>query len=429
MKTLITQGRVIDPSQRLDQHSDVLINNGKIEAVGKNLTTPEYVDEHIDARGLIVCPGFVDLSARLREPGETHKATIHSETRAAAKGGITSLLCPPDTTPVIDNPAVAELIIQRAEKAAFTRVYPIGALTQGLKGQQLSAMHTLKKAGCTGMSNAYHAIKNTQVLRGCLEYAATHDLTVFLYAEDPYLSQNRPFHEGAISTRMGLPGMPESAETSVLARDLILIEQTGVRAHFCRLSSTRATHMVAEAQARGLTVSADVTAHHLHLSDEILYQFNPQCHIRPPVRSPQDRDGLRLALRDGTLGAICSDHQPHEADAKLAPLTLTEAGLSTLETLLPLALDLVHEKLFTLSDMIQRLSTQPAQIAGIEGGTLVPGKNADICLFDAEKTWTVTPQTLYSQGKNTLWQTVTLHGQVQRTLLAGQTVYDADKTL
>jgi dihydroorotase len=186
--------------------------------------------------------------------------------------------------------------------------------------------------------------------------------------------------------------------------------------------------MVAEAQSRGLPVSADVTAHHLHLSDEVLCQFNPQCHIRPPLRSAADREGLRLALRDGILGAICSDHQPHEADAKLVPLTLTEPGMSTLETLLPLALDLVHEKLLTMSAMIQRLTTQPAQITGIEGGSLGLGKNADICLFDPEKTWTVTPQTLYSQGKNTLWNDVTLYGQVHRTLLAGRTVYNANNT-
>ncbi len=370
-----------------------------------------------------MCPGLVDLSARLREPGQEHKATIASETRAAASAGITSLCCPPDTDPVVDTPAVAELIRQRAEAAGYARVYPLGALTQALDGTRLSEMAALKAAHCVGVSNALTPLANTQVLRRAMEYAATFDLTVFLHAEDPWLRNDGCAHEGMVSTRLGLPGIPEAAETVAVARDLALIEHTGARAHFCRLSTGKALRMVARAQYDGLPVTADVSAHHLFLTEMDIGDFNSQCHILPPLRTLRDRDALRAGITGTTLAAICSDHQPHEPDAKLAPFSETASGISSLETLLPLTLRLVDEQLLTLSDALARLTCQPARILGIDGGTLGPGKPADVCIFDPDAYRFFSEKDMVSRGRNTPFSGWELRGRVTHTLMGGEIVY------
>jgi len=422
MKLAIVNGRLIDPENGIDAERDLYIAHGTILAVGE--APPGFqADERIDAAGKVVCPGLVDLSARLREPGQEHKATIASETRAAASAGITSLCCPPDTDPVVDTPAVAELIRQRAEAAGFARVYPLGALTQALDGTRLSEMAALKAAHCVGVSNALTPLANTQVLRRAMEYAATFDLTVFLHAEDPWLRNDGCAHEGMVSTRLGLPGIPEAAETVAVARDLALIEHTGARAHFCRLSTGKALRMVARAQYDGLPVSADVSAHHLFLTEMDIGDFNSQCHILPPLRTLRDRDALRAGITGTTLAAICSDHQPHEPDAKLAPFSETASGISSLETLLPLTLRLVDEQLLTLSDALARLTCQPARILGIDGGTLGPGKPADVCIFDPDAYRFFSEKDMISRGRNTPFSGWELRGRVTHTLMGGMTVY------
>ncbi|MHB8472940.1 MAG: dihydroorotase [Gammaproteobacteria bacterium] len=419
----IKNGRVIDPANGVDQVKDLFIADGRILAVG---TAPvDFRSERvIDATGWVVAPGLIDLCARLREPGLEHKANIASETRAAAASGITTLCLPPDTDPVIDTPAVVELIHQRAGQSGQARLFTLGALTRGLAGEQISEMAALKAAGCVGISNARQPVQNGLILRRAMEYAMTHDLTVFLHPDDSALSNNGCVHEGAMSTRLGLPGIPQAAETAAVARDLALIEQVGVRAHFCRLSTARAVQMVGRAQYDGLPVSADVGAHHLFLTEMDIMGFNSQCHVLPPLRTQRDRDGLREGVARGVLTAVCSDHQPHERDAKLAPFIDTEPGISSLETLLPLMLRLVDEGVLSLSQALARLTHGPAQTLGIESGTLAVGASADLCLFDPARVWRVDPHQFLSRGHNTPFAGWELQGRVMMTVLEGRVVFE-----
>jgi dihydroorotase len=421
-RIIIHGGRVIDPTNRVDERLDVSIADGRIIAVGK---APDGFRpaKKIDAAGCIVCPGLVDLSARVREPGQEHKATIASESIAAAAGGITTLCCPPDTDPVVETPADIELIRLRAQASGKTRIVTLGALTRGLGGDHLSEMAALKNAGCVGVSNALQPLANTLVQRRALEYAATFDLTVFLYANDHALSADGCAHEGKVATRLGLPGIPEAAETAAVARDLALIEQTGIRAHFCRLTTGRAVHMVARAQFDGLPVTADVAVPYLFLTEIDVSDFDSNCHVIPPLRTTGDRQRLRDALQHGTLSALCSDHQPHEPDAKLGPFPSTEPGISGLDTLLPLGLRLVDEHALGLGDLIHRLTAGPAAILGLPAGTLSIDAAADVCIFNPELTWQLEPGSMHSNGLNTPFMNWELKGRVTHTLLAGNVVH------
>ena len=424
MSLVITGGRLIDPANGIDGKKDLYIDaRGFVAGVGK-APAGFKAARTIDAAGKIICPGLVDLRARLREPGLEYKATIESETRAAVAAGITTLCCPPDTHPVIDTPAMAQMLQSRAWRFGLAFIHPLGALTRGLEGKLLADMEALDEAGCVGFTNAFTPVLDTQVLRRAFEYAATLDLAVFLHAEDPWLKGTGCVHEGEVSTRLGLPGIPEAAETVAVARDLALIEQTGCRAHFCGLSSARAVAMVAEAQKRGLPVSADATAHHLHLTEHDIGDFDTQCHVRPPLRSKRDREALRRALKSGVLGAICSDHQPHEPDAKLAPFAQSEPGISALETLLPLTLKLVDENVLELAEAIALLTSKPAQILGIEAGQLRIGATADVCVFDPKLTWTLTEDQIVSRGRNTPFLGHEFRGRITHTLVGGKVVFE-----
>ncbi len=425
MRIVIRNGRVIDPATRADGVRDVYLADGRIVALGD--APADYTAEReIDARDWIVCPGLVDLQARLREPGAEHKATIATETHAAAAGGVTTLVCPPDTEPVVDTPAVAALIRQRAQNAGQAHVLVLGALTQGLAGTHLSEMGALKDAGCIGVSNARHPLASTLVLRRAMEYAATHNLTVFIHPEDHGLRNNGCAHEGEVSTRLGLPGIPEAAETVAVARDLALAEQTGVRIHFSQLSTARAVRMVARAQYDGLPVSADVAAHQLHLTEMDIGFFDSQCHVLPPLRTLRDREALRAGVTNGSLLAICSDHQPHEADAKLAPFPATASGISGLDTLLPLTLRLVNEGVMPLAEAIARLTWQPAQLLGIDAGALTPGAPADLCLFDPHQEWELNAEIMASRGRNSPFLGWQFKGRTMMTLLSGAVVFARD---
>lgn len=424
MNIAIRGGRLLDPANGVDGIMDLYIAGQQVAAVGGR-PAGFQPEQEIDARGQVVCPGLIDLCARLREPGEEHRASIASETRAAAQGGVTTLVCPPDTDPVIDETAVVELIRRRAEAAGQARVLTLGALTQGLRGEQLAEMAALKEAGCVGVSNALAPVVNTLVLRRSLEYAATFGLTVFLTPMEPWLTAGGCAHEGVMATHLGLTGIPAAAETSMVARDLALLEDIGVSAHFCRLSSAGAVAMVAAAQARGLPVTADVSAHHLHLTERDLAGFNSLCHVSPPLRSPRDRDGLRAGLASGVIGAICSDHQPHEPDAKEAPFGDTLPGISGLDTLLALGLRLAEEGVLPLPAVIERLTTGPARILGLALGQLGPGAIADVCVFDPEQVWVLDARTMVSRGHNSPFLGQELRGRVTCALLAGKIVYQA----
>jgi dihydroorotase len=421
----IAGGRLIDPHNRIDDELDVYIADGRIAAVG---AAPDGFtsDIEIDASGLLIVPGLIDLCARLREPGEEFKATIDSECRAAAAGGITTLCCPPDTDPVIDTPAVIEMIHHRALQVGGARVVGLGALTQNLDGEHLSEMFALKQAGCVGVSNALNPLASTLIQRRAFEYAATFDLTVFLHADDSALSANGCMHEGHVSTRLGLPGIPEAAETVAVARDLALIQQTGVRAHFGRLTTQRAVRMVARAQFDGAPVTADVAVPNLYLTELDVIDFGADYHFIPPLRTQEDRDGLREGLRGGTLAAICSDHQPHEPDAKRAPFPATEPGASGLDSLLPLTLKLVTENHMLLHDAIARVTSGPAKILNLPYGELGIGRAADVCILDPDATWRLDKDSMNSLGKNTPFHGWEMRGQARYTLRDGNIIYSRD---
>ena len=423
MQVRISGGRIIDPANGIDAVQDVFIANGKIVSLGTEL--PNFrEDRRIDAKKRIVCPGLVDICARLREPGLEHKATIATESHASAKAGVTTLCMPPDTDPVVDTPAVVELINQRAEMSGLARIEVIGALTQGLEGARLAQMGTLGLAGCVGVGNARRPVHSTEIMRRCMEYAATFGLTVFSEPEDPWLADNGRVNDGATGTRLGLSGIPEVAETIALARDLLLAEQTGTRAHFLHLSTARAVEMIEQAKDRGMAVTAGVTAHHLHLSDAAIDGFNSECHVQPPLRSETDREALRKGVSQGVIEVVCSDHQPHERDARLNPFSATEPGISALETLLPLSLRLVEEQVLDLNTCISRLTINPARVLGVDRGTLEVGSVADICVFDPNEEWTLTVNEFVSEGHNSPFLGQRFRGRVKATLVDGSVTYE-----
>ncbi len=424
MTLQILNGRIIDPANGIDTVTDLFVQRGRIAGIG---TPPAgfRAQRTLEAGDRVVIPGLVDLAVRTREPGLEHKATILTETRAAAAGGITTLCCPPDTDPVVDSPAEIKLIQQRARDAGYARICSLAALTQGLAGRSLSEMAALRDSGCVGVSNAWRPLESTLILRRAMEYAASQGLTVFLHPLDHALADQGCVHEGALATRLGLPGIPAAAETAALGQQLALVEQTGVRTHFCRLSTRRAARMVARARHDGLPVSADVCAHQLFLTEADVADYNSLCHTLPPLRTEADRDGLRRAVAEGEVAAICSDHQPHELDAKRAPFADTEPGISALETLLPLTLALVHGGVMGLACAISRLTCDAAAILGVDAGTLSVGARADICIFDPHRRWQLAPERIVSQGKNSPFLGRTFTGCVTHTLLGGRLVHEA----
>jgi dihydroorotase len=421
MKIWIKNGHIIDPANNIDQIADLCIEDDRIISVGPH---PEGFspDETIDASGHWILPGLVDLGARLREPGQEQKGNIASETRAAAASGITHIACLPDTDPVIDSPAEVDYVLQQAEDAGFCHIAIIGALTMELEGKALSEMAALHQAGCVGVGQ-FRMPCDYSVLRQSMEYAASQGLTVYLQPLDQSLTRNGCAHEGAIATRLGLNPIPEAAETASIGALLALVEQTGARSHFCRLSTARGVDMIRRARAEGLPVSADTSAHQVFLTEMDISDFNSLCHVMPPLRTERDMQGLRQGLSDGTLQVLCSDHQPHEIDAKLAPFPSTEPGISGLETLLPLTLKLSEEGILSRSQAIACVTSGPAEILGIEAGNLSPGTLADLCIFDPDHSWEFDTGAMLSAGMNSPFGGWSFNGKVLRTLLAGDTVY------
>lgn len=417
---MIKNGHLIDPANNINQPADITLFNGRVEAINEAGSQAD-TGQTIDATGLTVIPGLVDCCARLREPGEEHKATITSESIAAAHAGITTLCCPPDTTPVIDEPAVVELIHQKSCIAGHSTVVALGALTAGLKGERLSEMSALREAGCVGVSNARYPVENNLVLKRAFSYAATFGLRVFIEPNDYWLGRGGCAHEGKIASRLGLQGIPRSAETVAIASALQLIKETGVSAHFGRLSTAEAVTMIGRAKHDQLPITADVSAHQLHLTEHDISNFNSACHVQPPLRTQRDLEALRKGIANGVIDAICSDHQPHEQDAKQAPFASTQPGISALETLLPLALRLTQNGI-PLETVIQAVTTSPANILGVAAGQLKTGAIADICIFDIDEDWQVEESTIRSKGKNTPFLGWNMQGKVKHTIINGQIV-------
>ncbi len=422
MKIQINNGRLLDPATGLDENGTLCIENGHIYSVstsGQDFTA----DQTIDAAGKWVCPGIIDLAARFGEPGREYKATIASESPAAASAGITAVCYPPDTSPVIDTPAVVELIHRRAETTGLTRIYPLAALTHGLQGERLPEMYALKQAGCLALSNASRPLPDNEVLRRAMEYAASTNLPVFLHAEDRSLHNRGVVHEGVTSTRLGLPPIPETAETVAVSTALLLIEQTGVRAHFCRLSTARSVEMIARAKHAGLPVTADVGICHLYLTEQDVDGYDSSCHLTPPLRTLEDKQALLQGVIDGVIDAVCSDHRPCDMDAKAMPFGQTRPGASTIELLLPLMLDLADRGLLSPMQVIAALSTNPAGILGLGTTALTAGNPADVTVIDPQLSWTVDTTLLLSAGTVTPFAGWELPGKAVCTIMNGQIVY------
>jgi dihydroorotase len=423
MKIHIKNGRLVDPKNQIDAQRDVYIAAGRVVAIG-NEPADFHANRTIDASGMVVCPGLIDLSARLREPGFEYRATLESEMAAAVAGGVTSLVCPPDTDPPLDEPGLVEMLKHRAKSLNQARVYPLGALTQDLAGERLTEMAELHDAGCVAFSQADAPLTDTNVLMRAMQYAATFGFTVWLRPQDPFLARGGVAHDGEVASRLGLPAIPASAETIALSAILTLARDTGAKVHICRLSTRDGVDMVRAAKAAGLPVTCDVAANHVHLSEVDIGFFDSNCHLVPPLRSQRDRDALRAGLKDGTVDALCSDHTPVDDDAKLLPFAEAEVGATGLELLLPLTLKWAREMDLPLSAAIARITAEPARVLGLENGHLAVGQRADLCIFDPERYWKVEPATLRSQGRNTPFQGLEVQGRVCCTLVDGHVVYE-----
>ena len=433
MKILIQRGRLVDPVSGLDEIGDVAIAAGRIVKLGK-VGADFSPNRTLDAQGLIVAPGLVDLAARLREPGHEHEGMLESELNAAAAGGITSLVCPPDTDPALDEPGLVEMLKFRARKLSLCRLFPLGALTRGLAGEVLTEMAELTAAGCVGFSQAEVAVRDTQVLMRALQYASTFGYTVWLRPQDAWLGQGVAA-SGAMATRLGLSGVPVAAETIALLTIIELVRVTGARVHLCRMSSAAGVALVRQAKAEGLALTADVSINSLHLTDVDIGYFNSAMRLTPPLRQSADRAALRAGLADGTLDALVSDHNPVAADAKHLPFGEAEPGATGLELLLSLALKWGHDSGLALPTALARVTSDPVRVLGdalgslvSSAGRLVEGGVADVCVFDPDVTWSVTPDQLRSQGRHTPFAFestgMALPGRVRATLVAGTLAYE-----
>ena len=423
MKLVIRNGRVIDPKNDVDAVMDVSIDAEKIAALGPP-PSGFNADHEIEATGLIVCPGLVDLSARLREPGFEYKATLESEMAAAVAGGITSLVCSPDTDPVLDEPGLVEMLKHRARSLHQARVYPLGALTRGLKGEWLTEMAELRDAGCIAFGQSDMPLPNMQVLLQAMQYASTFGFSVWLRPQDVHLADGGVAHDGEVATRLGLAPISVCAETVALSNIILMARETGAKVHLCRVSSAEGAAMVRAARRQGLPITCDVTVNHIHLSEMDIGYFDSNCHLVPPLRGLSDRDALRAGLLDGTINAICSDHAPVDEDAKLLPFAEAEAGAVGLELLLPLTLKLAMEMKIPLTAALTKITLEPARILGLDTGHLSLGALADLCIFDPTQYWTVEPSELKSQGKNTPFLGMELQGKVKYTVVDGNIVYE-----
>ncbi|GAB3399036.1 dihydroorotase [Massilia agilis] len=426
MKLHIKNGRVVDPANNIDKVTDLFIADGKVAAVG-SAPAGFAADSTIDATGLVVAPGLVDLSARLREPGYEYKATLESEMQAAMQGGVTTLVCPPDTDPVLDEPGLVEMLKHRARNLNQAHVHPLGALTVGLKGLALTEMAELTEAGCIGFSQAEVPVQDTTVLLRALQYAKTFGYTVWLRPQDAHIGRGGVAHSGPLASRLGLSGVPVMAETIALHTIFELVRATGARVHLCRLSSAAGLELVRAAKKEGLPVTCDVGVHHLHMTDADIGFFDSNARIDPPLRSQRDRDAIRAAVLDGTVDAVCSDHTPVDDDEKLLPFGEASPGATGLELLLSLMLKWAEDERGaakdSLSRAIARVTSQAARVAGLQAGDLSVGASADVVVFDPEARWTVKASALASQGKHTPFLGYELSGQVKATIVAGQIAY------
>lgn len=418
---LIRNGRLIDPLQEIDTITDLLLADGKIQAMGP-IDTPDHCTV-IDASGLIVAPGLIDMHVHFREPGFEYKETIAGGSLAAAAGGVTSVATMPNTHPTVDDPSMAAFVLERGRLAGRCHVYPIGAITRGLKGEELTEIGLLQQAGCVGFSDDGKVVMDSGLMRRALDYSRTFGALVIQHAEDCGLARGGCMHEGLTSSRLGLPGIPAAAEETIIDRDIRLVTLTGGRYHVAHISTAGAVAAVARAQAEGLAVSCEVTPHHFTLIDTDVGEYNTNAKMAPPLRSAADRQAVRDGLARGIIAVIATDHAPHELDSKNTSFREASNGVVGLETMLPVALDLVREGVLTLPRCLAAMTCNPARLLGIPGGTLAVGAPADVVIFNADERWLVTPDTLHGTSRNSSFLGRTVTGRVKMTLLSGKVVY------
>ena len=427
MRILIKGGWVIDPGH-CNHMADVLIEEGTIQAVDVNLQErfphPELLTI-INAKGLIVCPGFIDLHVHFREPGFEYKETIATGVAAAVAGGFTTVCCMPNTNPVNDSQSITEFIVRQAHRAEKARVFPIGAMTKGLTGEELADIGELYEAGCVAISDDGMPVMNSLVMRRALEYARIFDLPVVDHCEDRHLSADGSMNEGLVSTELGIPGIPNAAEDVMVARNIFLTELTQSRLHLPHISTTGSVRLVREAKARGVMVTAEACPHHFTLTDEAVRSFDTHAKMNPPLRTAGDVQAIKEALKDGSIDVIATDHAPHAMHEKQRPFDQAPFGIIGLETALPLTLKLIDEGVLTLEQAVAKLTCEPARVFSLPYGTLAIGTDADITLIDPEQSWTLDPSCLHSKSRNTPFAGWTLKGKVVKTLVKGRIVYES----
>ena len=420
---LITGGHVIDPG-RFSGMADVLIDDGRIIAVGSQLKVPAGVTK-IDATGQLVLPGFVDLHVHFREPGFEYKESIQSGAAAAVAGGFTSVCCMPNTNPVNDNQAITEFMLDRARAAGLANVFPIGAITKGSEGKELAEIGDLHRAGCVAISDDGKPVMNSLVMRRAMEYALAFDVPVVDHCEDLHLAEGGCMNEGAISTELGLPGMPAAAEDVMVARNVALAELTGARLHLAHISTVGSVRMVREAKSRGLKVTAEACPHHFTITEEVVRGYNTYAKMNPPLRTWKDVQAIKEGLRDGTIDVIATDHAPHATQEKQLGFTEAPFGIVGLETALPLTFALVEEGVLSLEAAVGRLSTAPAKVFGLSKGTLAVGVDADVVIVDQQEQWEVDPAKFRSKSRNTPFAGWKVKGRVTTTIVGGRVVFKA----
>jgi dihydroorotase len=420
---LIRGGRVLDPSRGADQVSDVLLADGKVEALGRDLGQPDDATI-IEAAGMVVAPGLIDLHVHLREPGQEDVETVASGAMAAAAGGFSAVCAMPNTDPVTDNQAAVGFIVSQAQRAGRARVYPIGAVSLGQKGQQLAEFGELVGAGAVAVSDDGKPVVSSHLMRTALEYARTFGIPVADHCEDPTLSAGGAMHEGLVSTRLGLKGIPAAAEEIMVARDILLAELTGGHVHLCHMSTRGSVELIRRAKEQGLKVTAEACPHHFSLTHEACEGYDTNAKMNPPLREPEDREAIRQGLRDGTIDVIATDHAPHHYDAKEREFDDAPNGIIGLETALGLAItELVETGLLSLEQLIQRMSVSPAKIFNLPGGSLRQGAPADALVFDPRARWVVRPEEFFSKSRNTPFASRELRGRAIATIVRGQVVF------
>jgi dihydroorotase len=420
---LVRGGRILDPSRNTDQVADLLLQDGKVEGLGQNLGRPDGV-EVVEAAGKLVTQGLIDLHVHLREPGQEDIETVATGAMAAAAGGFSAVCAMPNTDPVTDNQAAVGFIVSQAQRAGKARVYPIGAISLAQKGQQLAEFGELVGAGAVAVSDDGKPVVSSHLMRTALEYARTFGIPVADHCEDPTLAAGGAMHEGLVSTRLGLKGVPAAAEEIMVARDILLAELTGGHVHLCHMSTRGSVELIRRAKEKGLRVTAEACPHHFTLTDEACEGYNTNAKMNPPLREPEDREAIRQALRDGTIDVICTDHAPHHYDAKEREFDDAPNGIIGLETALGLAItELVDGGLIDLPTLVTRMSTMPARIFKLPGGTLARGAAADVAIIDPAVSWTVAPETFYSKSRNTPFAGRQLRGRADVTIVRGQVVF------